>query len=411
MAEGKRPPDDDSIFFDEPPPHRDPDEMDTEEERRAFGERAQRKYKANGAQHDPSPDAQIAAMLATLTLDRWPAMNLPPRDWLIEGFLSTTTRMMIVGQTGAGKTLFALDLAAALATGGRMLDWPVKRSCRVMYLDGELPAETMQERTEAVTKVFGPSANLLILNRDVIPKGWMEPLNWDQGEAWLLKMVEVWKPDVIVYDSIAFLTLIDLKKPEEWQRVAALMNRLTGQRIGQILMHHTGYDASRSYGDATKEWNQDTVLTLAKPEDDDDENPSGRVIMRFSKARNRTPKTNHLYKAATLQRMDTGWAVQGKAPDGKKAASGTKLFERNFLECLDLLSEGRPLEPGANRILVRKVSVDEVRKLMRERGMWDQVDETMNPVERKRWQRGKEGLLGKQIVEQLGWCWRTPDRG
>jgi len=360
----------------------------------------------------PDPKADIKAMseiMSGLTLTRWNKLDIPPRDWAIEGFFSTTSRMMIVGQTGAGKTLFSLDLAAAIATGGRMLDWVVKRPMRVLYLDGEASAETMKERTEASLAVYGETDNLVILNRDVIPDDWMRPLNFDEGEAWLLKAIEAFRPEVIVYDSIAFLTLIDLKKAEEWTRVRELMNRITASKIGQILTHHTGYEGTRSYGDATKEWNQETVILLNKPEPG--ATAPGKVVMNFGKARNRTDKTAHLFRDLTIKRHDTGWGVEGEAQKDAKPATLNLRMQHFFLECLDRLADKAEASVGFKGEPVRKVRLPELLAEMIDRGHVNRGDKGQIPsTERSRFNRAKDALMNKSITEKGGLVWRIEAR-
>ena len=50
-----------------------------------------------------------------LTLQSWLNRKMPPRDYLLGELLSTTSRWLIIGDTGIGKTLLALAIAAASA--------------------------------------------------------------------------------------------------------------------------------------------------------------------------------------------------------------------------------------------------------------------------------------------------------
>ena len=45
--------------------------------------------------------------------------------------------------------------AFAIAAGANFLNWNGVRPARVMYLDGEMPAETMKERIEAAAAIYG----------------------------------------------------------------------------------------------------------------------------------------------------------------------------------------------------------------------------------------------------------------
>jgi len=111
-----------------------------------------------------------------LSVPEWRRRELPPRDYLLEGLLCSTSRWLLVGGTGVGKTLFSFDLAFAVALGRDFLVWKGVRPCRVMYLDGELPAETMQERINAAAELFGAEPpHLYVYNRDVLTDRDMPP--------------------------------------------------------------------------------------------------------------------------------------------------------------------------------------------------------------------------------------------
>jgi hypothetical protein len=61
-----------------------------------------------------------------LLVRSWLSRDLPARDYLLGELLCTTSRWLLIGETDLGKTLFALELGAAVAAGGEFsrLDWP-----------------------------------------------------------------------------------------------------------------------------------------------------------------------------------------------------------------------------------------------------------------------------------------------
>ena len=54
----------------------------------------------------------------------------------------------------------------------------------------------------------------------------------------------------------------DMKDEEPWQQTLPWVRWLTRQAVGQIWVHHTGHDETRSYGTKTREWQMDTVIHL-----------------------------------------------------------------------------------------------------------------------------------------------------
>ena len=177
---------------------------------------------ANGGQHPPLTDelgqvyrtllpraVHAAAALireqvkrGALLLSSWLKLDIPPRDYVLGHVLCTTSRWLIYGETGVGKTLVGLELAAAAASGKGFLNWPgsgIRR--RVMYLDGELPAETFKERMELIAERYGADVGLYGYNRDVLDDGEMPALNTPEGDAWLMREIDSVDPDLIVFDS------------------------------------------------------------------------------------------------------------------------------------------------------------------------------------------------------------------
>ena len=61
---------------------------------------------------------------------------------------------MIYSPRGTGKTLLALTSAYSIATGSGFLDFKAPTARRVLYIDGEMPAQTMQERLAAIVAGF-----------------------------------------------------------------------------------------------------------------------------------------------------------------------------------------------------------------------------------------------------------------
>ena len=103
-----------------------------------------------------------------LLVSAWLKRKLPPRDYLLGNVFCTTSRWLIFGDTGVGKTLFAMSMAGAMASGNAFLVWDRQRQARVMYLDGEMPAETFKERMQLIADEFGEDLTLFGYNRDVL---------------------------------------------------------------------------------------------------------------------------------------------------------------------------------------------------------------------------------------------------
>ena len=266
-------------------------------------------YYANGktAGHD---DASLSdADQPPLTIEEWLARNLPAPDFIMGNWLSTTTRGLLVGPTGLGKTNLALALALNIAAGKDFLHWRGRRPCKGLYVDGEMSRRLLRQRIEdAVNRLGERPAGFHALSHEDVEK--FAPLNTAAGEAYIERFITQIKPDFIVFDSIMCLLMGDMKDGVSWSAVMPWVRSLTRRRIGQLWLHHTGHDGSRSYGDKTKEWQLDTVMHMEAIEREDTD---VSFALEFRKARERTPATRADFQRARVALVGDQWTVEAPA--------------------------------------------------------------------------------------------------
>ena len=342
-----------------------------------------------------------------LLLAAWLTRKLPERDYLLGNVFCTTSRWLVFGDTGVGKTLFAGDMAGAMASGSAFLNWEERRRARVMYLDGEMPAETFRERMELIAAQFGNDIPLYGYNRDVLGPDEMPPLNTPEGERWLWREIEAVKPDAIFFDAIMCLLAGTMGEEESWAPVKLLMRKITSRRIGQGWLHHTGHDTSRGFGTKTREWEMDTVLSLTTVENDQG------VLMEFRKKRLWTPKTADQFKPLTIIRGENGWAVGSGGASAAKGAAKGEIENLKFalVAAYDRLAEGLPMSPGFDGAPVHKLSVEKLRDELKSRGFLEAKDTGgLTETARKQFQRAKAALLSgtkPRLMENEGLIWRV----
>lgn len=74
---------------------------------------------------------------------------VPPRDWLVEGLAPMKTVTLFSGDGGTGKSLLALQLAVAVASGGTWLGRPVRQG-RVIVLSAEDDDDELHRRLDDI---------------------------------------------------------------------------------------------------------------------------------------------------------------------------------------------------------------------------------------------------------------------
>jgi hypothetical protein len=353
----------------------------------------------------PSP-ASGAPSRELLILAEWLKRELPERDYLLGRVLCTTSRWIVYGETGVGKTLFAAELAGAVASGKPMLNWEGRRPSRVMYLDGELPAETFKERMELIAERYGENLDFYGYCRDVLTQSDMPALNTPRGEAWLLREIETIQPDLIVFDSIMCLLAGSMAEEESWEPIKSLIRTLTTKRIAQIWLHHTGHDTSRGFGTKTREWEMDTVISLTKSKDGGD-----NIALEFTKARLRTPSTADEFQSRLIRRGASGWTDEAQSAAGNgRRASGVENLKNQIFRTYDQLAElvGESFD-GEGRS-IRLVSWTAIAEGIKARGHLEVTDGgAMTGKARTQLHRAKTDLINAEfLVQNDNLVWR-PD--
>jgi hypothetical protein len=359
----------------------------------------------------PPPD------LASLTADAWEAKTLPPRDWLAGTALCTTSRWMIVGDTGVGKTLFGLAFGMGIASNRQVLNWkPCGRPRAVMYIDGEMPAETFQERIKLAKALYGAAGvkfygyNLEELEQ----KGeGFEPFNTEAGRAWLMREIGRLKPDLIIFDSIMCLTINAMNDDRAWLPVAELMSWITSKRIAQIWIHHTGHNPNRGFGTKSREWRLDTVIVLIKASEDGLGAEDGAPIeMRFMKARLRTPKNRDQFQEWKIAFGPQGWRSVGRPLTDKspaRAKTDKSIVTRAFCNTYDRLAEDVEQSGETSKgYKIFKVGVEKIRNELKSAGFLETDDKGhIEGKSREAFRQVKIGLLADGFQQKDGMIWRT----
>ena len=76
--------------------------------------------------------------------------KFPPRETILSPWLPRQGLAMIHGPRGLGKTHVGLNVAYVAACGGSFLNWEARSPCRVIYIDGEMPAALLKSRFTAI---------------------------------------------------------------------------------------------------------------------------------------------------------------------------------------------------------------------------------------------------------------------
>jgi len=195
-------------------------------------------------------------------------LALPPRENLLSPWLPNQGLCMAHGPRGVGKTMWELGIAVAVATGTKFLNWEAPKPAGVLLLDGEMPANTMQERL--VRAIASAGVDLLAPLRIVTPD--LQPR--EQGSLNLAD--ESWQDaleplldgiSLIICDNISTLVRGGREnESESWGAAQgwALRMRASGRSV--LWIHHSGKGGDQR-GTSRREDVLDTVIALRRPPD------------------------------------------------------------------------------------------------------------------------------------------------
>jgi putative DNA primase/helicase len=221
--------------------------------------------------------------LRSLTIAELLALELPPREYLLSPVIPKRGLVMLFAQRGIGKTYTALSIAYAVAAGGSALKWRAPKPRRVLYIDGEMPLEALQERLADITsgaESEPPPENLRLLAADY--QDWMPDLSTRDGQEALKPFLE--GTELLVLDNLSTLVRCEGEsESDSWIPIQEWLLKLRRRGIAVLLVHHAGKNGSQR-GTSKREDILDTIISLKRPGDYEQEQ-GARFQVNLEKAR------------------------------------------------------------------------------------------------------------------------------
>lgn len=188
---------------------------------------------------------------------------------LIKGLLPRNGIAFIGGQSGAGKTFIAVDLAVALATGQTFFQRKIKEKVGVVFIAGE-GAQTLQPRLTVARMARNVDTTLPIAWTDNFPdftkeeevKGFMRKLRGLKAQ--MLRTYGVRLGAIIVDTLAAVFSLQDENDNSEASKIIRMM-KVIGDALDVLIIpiHHYGKGAETGLRGASA-WRagSDSVLSI-----------------------------------------------------------------------------------------------------------------------------------------------------
>jgi hypothetical protein len=257
-----------------------------QEKRNAWFASAARDYRERTAERAPSPAYVPAYTKGLKVLDGKELLNaeFPPRRLMLAPWLPDKGLAMIYGTRGVGKTWIGLSIAHAIASGGEFLSWNAPRPRSVLYIDGEMPAATLQERyatVVAASNCDAPRENFRLVAADVQPDGLPDLAH---AEAQRFYDAAIANAELVIVDNLS--TIACGLRENEADAFGPIQSWLLAQRAAGrsvLLIHHAGKGGGQR-GTSRKEDVLDTVISLSRPPGYS-ATEGARFEIRFTKSR------------------------------------------------------------------------------------------------------------------------------
>ena len=223
----------------------------------------------NGSPPEPLTPEARPPRLQPLDLRQFFELKIKSREMLLGPIVPEKGLVMLYASRGTGKTLIALGIAYAVATGTKFLKWTAPKPRRVLLIDGEMPAADLQTRLASMVAGMtgtAPTDGMLnILCGDLIEEGGIGNLAAPQVQAELDPLLD--GIDLLILDNLSSLTtVIRDNDAESWGPVQEWLLRLRRRGISVLIVHHAG-KGGQQRGTSRREDVLDTSISLRRPED------------------------------------------------------------------------------------------------------------------------------------------------
>ena len=226
--------------------------------------------------------------------------DIPPRDYIIEPFLTTSSLAMIYAARGVGKTWFSLSLALCVARGDDFISFAVEKPRTVLFVDGEMALADLQNRVRSLDP--RPPENFLLLpSESLFREDRQLNINLPEDQKRIEEAIATLQregrgPDVVIFDNLSSLSGgVDENDNSALDALLKWLISLRHKGLAVVLVHHAGKSGDQR-GASRREDLLDTSIKLERPrpEKDDEDMPmaprdGAYFVAEFVKTRGMTP--------------------------------------------------------------------------------------------------------------------------
>ena len=241
--------------------------------------------------------------------------KLPTREKIVGDWFRESDLGFIHARRGLGKTWFSLGLATAIANDTGFGPWQTHGKHPVLYVDGEMPLESIQQRIDGM----GSSDNLFVLNHEGLFQDKQKTLNLadPMAQEAITSLCLEKGIKVVIFDNLSCLfTGIKENDNDAWEMVLPWLLLMRRNRISVIIVAHSGRDGKTMRGASRREDAAFFVIRLEDVTGGGEEPLDGaKFVSVFTKNRN-SPMDERRYEWEFRPFGDNQIQITHKEADG-----------------------------------------------------------------------------------------------
>lgn len=252
--------------------------------------------------------------LGPLALEDFLALDWPEPEYLLAPLIRAGSVSMVAGQREAGKSMLAMSMALACATGtstlGGLLHAP--RRVKTLYLDGENGGTETSQRFRYLKQHLPVNCAPADLHA-LVPERCLDTMPPDistsEGQQYLTDIIGAGGFELVFMDNLSTLAgAMDENSAHDFQPVQAFLLWLKARGVASVLLSHVGKDKTRGPRGSSKRTDALTTLVeIAKPED---EGAGGGLKAEWRVTKSRHVLPPELRQPLLVELHDTGWTTQ-----------------------------------------------------------------------------------------------------
>lgn len=296
-----------------------------------------------------------------ISLDDFLNLTLPPRETMLSPFLPTQGLALLYAKRGVGKTHIAMGIAYAVATGTAFLKWSAPISRKVVYIDGEMPAVTMQERFRKIVNSKTcppPLEGFLRLITPDLQEGAMPNLSLPEDRNAIENAIV--DADLVIIDNVSTLFRTGIENDAaSWAPAQEWALKLRKDKKSVLFVHHAG-KGGQQRGTSKKEDILDSVICLRHPKNYNPEDGACFEV-HYEKAREFTGKEASPFQAKLAETENQAWDWSVTDLD----------IDPEVVEISQFMLEGLTIEQMCTKTGLSKSKVETRMKKARKAGLVD----------------------------------------